>query len=73
MRAIIIEDDRFVEVLDLMKADAKRIASNSLLAYDLKEAKLSAEQVEQMAESISKSMTLTFVRWAQSHGARCIR
>lgn len=73
MRAIIIEEDRFVEVLELMRADAKGIAEHSLLGYDLKDAKLSKAQLEAMSDSIARAMTLSFVRWAQSHGARCIR
>lgn len=73
MRAIIIEEDRFVEVLELMKADAKAAASHSLLNYELKDANLTKPQIEAMAEAISRKMTYVFVTWAQSHGARCIR
>jgi len=71
MKAIIIEEERFAEIAELMK----------LKAMELKE----ENTFQQIGVSISKpawgaainevhrSMHYQFVTWAQSHGASCIK
>jgi hypothetical protein len=70
MRAIIIEEDRFVEILDLMKLEAMTLSEHSNTAermgWDKSIWKAAVDEVH-------RSMHFHFVRWAQSHGAKCVR
>jgi hypothetical protein len=70
MRAIIIEEDRFVELAELLKFHAERIGQESntpdRLGWD--------RQIWASAVSEAhRQLHYHFVGWAQSHGARCTR
>jgi hypothetical protein len=70
MRVIIIEEDRFSEVLEAMKSRATELRENS---YLMQHTKLSKEDMQFAADEIFRSINYEFVRWAQSHGASCVR
>lgn len=69
MRAILIEEERFAEVADLMRQAATELHAN---AYLLQKCGLTPEQAKFAADEMFRSINLTFVRWAQSHGASCV-
>ena len=73
MRAIIIEEERFAEVLALMKARARAQHENSFLRVLQERYKLTEEETTMLADEIFRSINYEFVRWAQSHGASCVR
>jgi len=73
MRAIIIEEDRFAEVLAAMKARAKAQHENSFLRVLQERYKLTPQETEMLADEVFRSINYEFVRWAQSHGASCVR
>ena len=70
MKAIIIEEERFTEVCDLMQHEAHKLGDHSntaeRLGYDKDMWKTAVNEVH-------RSMHLHFVRWAQSHGASCVK
>ena len=69
MKAIIIEEDRFVEIAELMKAKALEIkTSRTRSMIDAPQAVWDA-----VVSEVSRSIHYHFVQWAQSHGASCIR
>jgi hypothetical protein len=69
MRAIIIEEERFAEVRDLMEKEATELHAN---AYLLQKCGLTPEQAKFAADEMFRSINFAFVRWAQSHGASCV-
>jgi len=71
MRAIIIEEDRFVEVRDLMEKAATQLHTNSFLRVQCP--KLTEAEIKAAANEMFRAINYEFVRWAQSHGASCIR
>jgi hypothetical protein len=73
MKVIIIEEDRFAEVLAAMKARAKEQHANSYLLVLQERYKLTEEETTMLADEIFRSINYEFVRWAQSHGASCVR
>lgn len=74
MRAIIIEEERFAEVCDLMEKRANDIADRQGTAeYERVRAGVTPEQWKAMTQQIHRMMHYEFVRWAQSHGATCVR
>ena len=70
MRAIIIEEDRFAEVCELMKHRATEISIDAGLAgrlgCDIRVLRAATSEIQRM-------MHCEFVRWAQSHGASCVK
>jgi hypothetical protein len=70
MRAIIIEEDRFAEIAELMKLEAMNMADRATtaerLGWDKNVWKAACDEVH-------RSMHFHFVRWAQSHGASCVK
>ncbi len=70
MKAIIIEEDRFAEVCDAMKAAAIAQSEN---AYLCQHTNLTRQQVKYAADEIHRGIHMVFVRWAQSHGASCVK
>ena len=69
MRAIIIEEERFAEITDLLRAKATELHQNSYLC---KHTNLTPEQMKFAADEMFRTINFTFVRWAQSHGASCV-
>lgn len=70
MRAIIIEEDRFAEICELMKKAATEVREDG---YLLQQCKLTPEQAKFAADEIHRKIHYHFVRWAQSHGASCVQ
>ena len=71
MRAIIIEEDRFVEVLELMKKAATEMPENCYLRTSFPQ--LTETQIKALADDMFRAINYQFVRWAQSHGASCVQ
>lgn len=69
MRVILIEDDRFAEICQLMKAEAIATGTNGYLKQ---QTGLTKEQIEFAASEIHRTIHYHFVRWAQSQGASCV-
>lgn len=70
MRAIIIEEDRFVEICELMKHRANEISIDASLAELLG---VDVRVLRAVTMEIQRMMHCEFVRWAQSHGASCVK
>ena len=70
MRAIIIEEERFTEILDFMELKAKEMAVESnepeRLGFDKDLWRIAVTDAHRL-------MHYHFVRWAQSHGASCTK
>lgn len=70
MRAIIIEEERFPEILELMKLKAMELSTNShtpeRLGWDMSIWKNAVDEVH-------RSMHFYFCRWMQEQGARGVR
>jgi hypothetical protein len=70
MRVILIEEERFPEVLDQIRLDCLRMKENGYLK---EHTGLTDSQIEFAANEMFRSINFTFVRWAQSHGASCVK
>lgn len=68
MRAIIIEEERFTELCDLLKAEAERISRDSSTPERLN---LDRNIWRTAVEEAYRMMNYQVVRWSQSHGASC--
>jgi len=71
MRAIIIEEERFAELVVLLKAKCTGVD-----VFTLREAEtlgIPVEKLKPLLESMFRTFNYEFVRWAQSHGASCVR
>lgn len=67
MKAIIIEEDRFVEIVETMQFKAEQMMNKP--DYCGVDPKI----YRAIVESVHRCMHYEFVRWAQSHGAKCVR
>lgn len=67
MRAIIIEEDRFTEIVELLRYEAER-----MLAERCPDGVEPAVWRTAVGEA-HRSFNYHLVTWAQSHGARCTR
>lgn len=70
MRAILIEEERFAEITDLMRLRAMETLENGYLK---ERTGLTKEQIKFAAEEMFRCVNFEFVRWAQSHGASCVK
>lgn len=70
MRVILIEEDRFAEITDLMRAKAASTLENGYLK---ERTGLTTDQIKFAAEEMYRAVHFEFVRWAQSHGASCLK
>lgn len=70
MRVILIEEQRFAEVAQLMHAEAVSAGKNHFLRHQA--GGLTEEQMTAAADAIGRAIHFHFVRWAQSHGASCV-
>jgi len=62
MRAIIIEEERFTEIRAIMKYEFERVAA------------MNPEPMWKGAiTEAERAINYHFVRWAQSHGASCVK
>jgi hypothetical protein len=69
VKVILIEEARFPEVIDLMKARAEKIDRS----YVGDASGLTDQQIKHVADAVFRALNYEFVRWAQSHGASCVR
>lgn len=69
MRAIIIDEDRFAEIADLMKAAAAEHKSRN----EWEMLGITKEAWIRALDAAHSRIHYEFVRWAQSHGASCVR
>lgn len=70
MRAIIIEEERFTEIVDLIKAKSEQLAADSSTPERLGwDRNMWGEAVKEA----QRTFQYHFVKWAQSHGASCTR
>lgn len=69
MRVILIEEDRFAEVLELLRSECDKRADG----YFQQKSGMTAEEIQFAKTEIFRTFNLHFVRWAQSHGASCVR
>ena len=69
MKVILIEEARFPEAIDLMKARADKIDRS----YVGDASGLTDQQIKFVADAVFRAVNYEFVRWAQSHGASCVR
>lgn len=72
MRVILIEEDRFAEIRDLIKAHCTDPNVNAFLLRDAEELGIPKEKIVPLLESMWRTFNYQFVRWAQSHGASCV-
>lgn len=70
MRAIIIEEERFAEICELMSFEAEKIANRMT---DAERLNCPSDAWRAAVADIHRSMHYNFVRWAQSHGASCVK
>lgn len=70
MRAIIIEETRFKEILDYMSLKAKEMGETSGEAERLG---VPADVWATAVHNAHRMMHYEFVTWAQSHGASCTK
>lgn len=68
MKAIIIEEERFVEILDLLRHQVKEKAQEYHFDDPIKNG-----IAKQATEDCGRLINYYLVRWMQSHGAKCIR
>lgn len=71
MKAIIIEEERFAELLILIKARCTE--PDQFTAQAAQDLGLSQEQLTRLLHAMFRTFNYEFVRWAQSHGASCVR
>lgn len=71
MRAIIIEEERFTEIVALLKA--KCTGPDCFTAHEANTLGIPQEKLQPLLESMFRTFNYEFVRWAQSHGASCTK
>jgi hypothetical protein len=67
MKAIIIEEERFKEILELMKLESYELKKSNIAEIHNIDDSTWQEAIRQ----VHRSMHYHFVKWAQSHGASC--
>lgn len=73
MRAVIIEDDRFAELVETLALQKADLATNGTNFLTHKPDGMEQAKWEGLIQDVHHAFHCTFVRWAQSHGARCVR
>lgn len=73
MRAIIIEEVRFAEIIELMRSKVKNTAESTTLKYILQKYGLTESDINSISDSITRTIMLPFIQWAQDQGASCVR
>lgn len=69
MRAILIEDERFAEVCDVMR---RTITEEQTKNFLIVQYGLTPEQAKTVTDDLARRVQYQFVRWANSHGATCL-
>lgn len=70
MKAIIIEEERFAEITEILELACLKLPENGYLRQ---QSGLTEEQVKFAASEMFRTFNFHFVRWAQSHGASCVK
>lgn len=70
MKAIIIEEERFTEICELMRFECEKLGHDSSTPERLN---WSRNIWREAVMEAHRSMNYHFIVWAQSHGASCIR
>lgn len=73
MKAIIIEEQRFVDLLDELRAAKESLAHTGQASFLRKPENVSQGQWEQVVQDVHSRFHFIFVRWAQREGASCVR
>lgn len=73
MRAIIIEEDRFAELIDLLSLECTKRVHDYSVIQAARKAGVSEDDLVFLKDEMFRTFNLHLVRWAQSHGARCVR
>ena len=69
MKAIIIEEDRFFEIMELIELEAMKLKESDIP----ERIDISRQGWKSAITEVHRNMHYHFVLWAQSHGASCIR
>jgi hypothetical protein len=72
MKAIIIEEDRFRDIREILEYEALKLINSFNPEHpDFK----GVDKLlwDRTVKSIHRSMNYHFVKWAQSHGASCVK
>jgi hypothetical protein len=72
VKAIIIEEDRFVDLVEQLRS-RKMELSHSNTNFLNKPEGISKQQWEGLIQDIHHDFHCIFVRWAQREGASCVR
>jgi hypothetical protein len=72
MKVIIIEEDRFAELVEQLRA-RKVSLSHETTNFLNKPEEISQQKWEGLIQDIHHDFHCTFVRWAQKEGASCVR
>lgn len=70
MRVILIEEERFTEITQMMRDKASEAALIERIARDHR---ITEQAAKMIADEVHRTIHFYFVRWAQSHGASCTR
>jgi hypothetical protein len=70
MKVILIEEDRFAEVMDILRLECLNLPQNGYLRQ---QTGMTESQVKFAADEMFRRFNFHFVRWAQSHGASCVK
>lgn len=70
MKVILIEEERFAEVMQLLRAECLAMRDNGYLQQ---QTSLTPQQIQFAADEMFRCFNYHFVRWAQSHGASCVQ
>lgn len=70
MRAILIEEDRFLDAMQSFALEKENLKQRAHLAKHLD---INPSVWNAAVEEVHRSMHYHFVKWAQSHGASCVR
>ena len=73
MRAIIIEEERFAELVAMLKAKVDQDDAFLLRDLEVMGITMTPEQRKMFREGMFRQFNCVFIRWAQSHGASCVR
>jgi hypothetical protein len=71
MKAIIIEEERFAEIAALLKAKCTEV--DTFTRVEAERLGIPADKLKPLLDSMFRTFNYEFVRWAQSHGASCVR
>jgi len=73
MRAIIIEEPRFAEFVETLRLQKADLSVNGRNFLERKPDGMSQLHWEGLIQDVHHAFHCAFVRWAQSHGASCVR